>query len=667
MKNLFLLTAVPFAVISCGGSGGSSNEINAIEPILSISAGDDLNVQERSFVELEGGIQDVEGNEVITWTQVSGTMIELEDASSLTPSFRSPSTSTNEEIVLQLTVTKGDVSATDEITITVNDQTGSSQGIDEDPDGRRIRANTDRTSERKVSNSREVRTYNGSNNNVDNPLWGASFTHLVRMADADYGDGISTMAGETRPSARVVSNNVVAQEDGETIANEFGTSDFLWQWGQFIDHDIGLTDGAEEEEDILVPSGDVYFDPAGTGQATILFSRALYDPETGTSRANPREQENEITAWIDGSMVYGSDEERALSLRVSPDSPFLATSDGNLLPRNSDGLTNANAFGVQDDALFLAGEVRVNEQVGLTCMHTLWVREHNRIAATLAEQSPDEDGDTLFEEARRLVIAKIQMITYNEYLPALMGENALSEYRGYDEDTNPGLYNEFSVAAYRYGHSLVNSTLVRLDASGNTSVEGNLSLREAFFTAPDLLTSETDIDPFFRGLASQLSQALDTKVVNDLRNFLFGRPGQGGFDLLSLNIQRGRDHGVPSYNDMREVMNLDRVTQFSEITVDQELQAALAETYDSVDDIDLWVGGLAEDALVDEGSQLGELFRAMHIFQFEALRDGDRFWYQRDLTDDELEIVEGTTLAKVIRDNTSIGDEIQDNVFFVVN
>lgn len=126
-----------------------------------------------------------------------------------------------------------------------------------------------------------------------------------------------------------------------------------------------------------MPVGDTFFDPQSTGSATILFSRAIFDHDTGTSTRNPREQENELTAWIDGSMIYGSDEQRALAIRVGENSPYLATSEGNLLPFNTSGQTNGNAFGVEDSELFLGGEVRANEQVGLTVMHTLWVREHN--------------------------------------------------------------------------------------------------------------------------------------------------------------------------------------------------------------------------------------------------------------------------------------------------
>lgn len=664
LSSFVSIIALSSALTACGGDETDNSPAVPVNAAPIVDAGAAKTADERTPVELEGTLTDSEGDATIRWSQVSGPMVNLNSETILNPRFMAPPTNADATIVMRLTATDAQNTVSDDVEITINDRTPSPQGINEDTNNRRERARNDRNGNRPMIDSREVRTYNGTNNNLTNTTWGASFTQLARWGDADYGDLISTLAGSTRPSAREVSNKIVAQDEGVSIPNSFGTSDFLWQWGQFLDHDIGITDGAEESADIAVPIGDVFFDPNSTGEEVILFNRAFFDHDTGTSAADPRQQENEITAWIDGSNVYGSDDERALALRVSADSPFLASSAGNLLPFNTAGITNANGLGAADESLFVAGDVRVNEQVGLASMHTLWMREHNRIATILQSDFPTATGEEIFQAARRLVVAKLQIITYEEYLPALMGANALSPYTGYDPSVNPGMFNEFSVAAYRYGHSLVSETLQRFDADGAEVAGGHLSLRSAFFTAPAILTDETSIDPVLRGLATQISQELDEKANNDLRNFLFGQPGQGGFDLLSLNIQRGRDHGVPSYNDMREVMGLARVTTFAEITSDPTLQAALADTYTNVDDIDLWVGGLSEDALTAEGSQLGELFRVMHIRQFEAFRDGDRFWYQNDLTPPEMDRVRNTTLANVIRANTSIGDELQDNVFF---
>src|SRR5207253_3242120 len=175
---------------------------------------------------------------------------------------------------------------------------------------------------------------------------------------------------------------------------------------------------------VAVPTDDAFFDPNGTGDQIIYLNRSQYDPTTGTSIDNPRQQANSITAWIDGSMIYGSDAARAAALRTFSGGQ-LKTSAGDLLPFNSDGLANANdAHLVSDDQLFLAGDVRANENIELTSLQTLFVREHNRIAAALAAKNPTLTDEQLYQLGRRQVIAEIQAITYNEFLPALLGKNA---------------------------------------------------------------------------------------------------------------------------------------------------------------------------------------------------------------------------------------------------
>jgi peroxidase len=359
-------------------------------------------------------------------------------------------------------------------------------------------------------------------------------------------------------------------------------------------------------------------------------------------------------------MVYGSSNARAAAIRDGT-TPFLMMSAGDLLIFNEDSLTNANGFVADPTTLFLAGDIRANEQLGLTVMHTLFVREHNRTARLLAAVNPNASDDEVFEEARRRVIGHIQAITYYEWLPALIGEGALPPPSGYDDTINPTLFNEFSVAAFRLGHSMLNTHLWRLDATGEEIAEGHVALRDAFFTAPHYLQAEEDIDPILRGLATQAHQAIDPMIVSDVRNFLFGEPGAGGFDLASLNIQRGRDHGVPSYTAMRTAMGLPAVSSFAEISANPDIVAALDRTYHSVDDIDLWVGGLAEDPVA--GSQLGALFQAILVRQFSDLRDGDRFWYERDLPEPVAAEIRDTRLSDIIRRNTSIGSELQTNVF----
>ncbi len=505
-----------------------------------------------------------------------------------------------------------------------------------------------------------IRSIDGSGNNRQTPAMGAANTPLRRRLAADYADGVSQMAGADRPSARALSN-IISAHSQHSLPNEVSASDFLWQWGQFLDHDIDLTDGTSPPEPagIAVPAGDLHFDPDWSGDDYIAFNRSLYAIDTGTGSENPRQQINEITAWIDASNVYGSDETRAQALRTNDGTGRLKTSDNDLLPFNVDGLPNA---GGDSPALFLAGDVRANEQVGLTALHTLFVREHNRLAGIIARHKRHLDGDQIYEHARRIVGAQMQAITYNEYLPMLLGADALAPYRGYRQDVDAMISNVFSGALYRYGHSALSPALARLDKHGKEIRHGHLRLRDAFF-APHHITDEGGIEPLLRGLANQMCEEVDVYVVDDVRNFLFGEPGAGGFDLVALNIQRGRDHGLPGYNDARIGFGLQPAQTFADISSDPHIQARLASAYATVDDIDVWVGSLAEDHL--PGAMVGKLMYISLKEQFEALRDGDRFWYERSLGRDDLRVVRRSSLADIIRRNTNIKREIGDNVFRV--
>lgn len=661
-NSLFVFAA---SLVGCDDSSTNIANIVSNTPFV-VSVGADVDIEERETVQLSVSLSGTTTGITATWSQVSGPRVDIEDPTILSPNIIAPSVRNDEEAVLRLTVMNSlGQQSSDDITLTIQNLTNgpdgpSPQGIPNDGDDRRDRARNNRESPMMLDN-REVRTYDGSNNNVANPSWGASFIHLQRLAPSAYADGIDDLAGPTRPSARLISNEIINQDEGVSLLNTASGTDFVWQWGQFIDHDIDLTDGAEEPANISVPIGDIFFDPNSTGLEEIPLNRALFDLNTGFTTAEPREQENEITSWLDGSMVYGSGDERAAALRVGSDSPLLKTSAGNLLPFNEDSRTNANGFITDPTQLFLAGDIRANEQLALATMHTLFVREHNRIAAILEEDFPANTADEIFEATRRLVVAKIQKITFDEWLPVLVGETAIPDYSGYDSTINPSIFNEFSAAAFRLGHSMLNEQLLRLDAEGNEIALGNVELASAFFTAPAILTDEDSLDPILRGLATQTHQKLDSKIVHDLRNFLFGAPGDGGLDLASLNIQRGRDHGLPDYNTMRSAMGLTAVTNFSDISSDVDVVAALSSTYSTVNDIDLWVGGLAEDAV--SGSQLGELLQTIIVKQFTDLRDGDRFWYLNDLNNEERNRVRNSTLARIIQDNTGIGNELQNNVF----
>lgn len=496
----------------------------------------------------------------------------------------------------------------------------------------------------------ELRSIDGSGNNRANPAWGRAGEAFLRRNSIGYEDGRSAPAGGNRPSAREISNAVAAAEGSRP--NRRGASDFLWQWGQFLDHDLDLTTTAEPAEpfDVEIPLGDRQFDPDGTGAATMAVGRSAYKNVAGV-----RQQVNGITAYIDASQVYGSDAARARALRTLDGTGRLKTSAGNLLPFNTDGLANFPP----GDTSFVAGDVRVNEQVGLTAIQTLFVREHNVWADDARRRNPTWSDEQIYQHARAIVGAEMQAITYREFLPVLLGPNALRPYRGYQPRVDAGVENAFATAAYRLGHSLLSPSLLRLGPNRQPIAQGALPLASAFFNQPAL--TSVGIEPYLRGLAAQRAQELDNQLVDGVRNFLFGPPGAGGFDLASLNIQRGRDHGLPGYNQLRADVGLPRVESFDEISSDPAVRAKLAAVYTSVDDVDAWVGGLAEDHV--PGAMVGETFFTVLRDQFERLRDGDRFWYESYLPADLLRLVRSQTLAQIIRRNTAIRGELQDNVF----
>lgn len=495
----------------------------------------------------------------------------------------------------------------------------------------------------------------GRGNHVDNLNWGAAGEQLRRATTVDYLDGISEPAGSDRPSPRAISNAASAQVG--LMPNARGLSDFVWQWGQFVDHDIDLTEtGQIESLEIEVPAGDPEFDPGATGMAVIASHRSAFDEATGDSIENPRQQINGITAFIDGSQIHGSDYHRAAALRELSGGRLRMSEDG-YLPNNTDGYPNANPVHGPDAELYLAGDVRANEQSGLTALHTLFVREHNRIADEVVAASPDITDEEAFQSARRRVIALLQSVTYREFLPALLGEGSIPEYAGYDPTMNPQIANVFSTAAFRFGHSMVSGSLLQSYGDGETA-DHQLPVRDTFFN-PDVFHGGA-MTPTLRGLANQTAQEIDTFVVDDLRNFLFGPPGSDGLDLVSLNIARGRDHGLASFNQARIDVGLERIESFDQLTSNQNVQRSLAETYGHMDNVDVWVGAVAEDHV--DGASVGEFVQTVLTDQFTRLRNGDRFWHESLLGEDELAVVQSTTLADIIERNTDIAD-LPENLF----
>ncbi len=514
--------------------------------------------------------------------------------------------------------------------------------------------------------AQEYRTIDGSLNNYANPSWGSVNAEMPRLVPADYADGISAPNGINRPNPRDISNTVFSQS--ELKFDKTGLSDYVWAFGQFIDHDFSLVfDDPAEAAIIAVPTGDPDFDPQGEGLAIIPMFRSQGVDGSGVSPFEPREYANALTSYIDASVVYGSDEHRAAWLRSFQDGK-LKVSSGNLLPWNTisgeiDDAIDPTAPEMGDDThlndrLMVAGDVRANENVLLLSLHVLFVREHNRRCDELLAERPNMNDEELYQEARRWVGALLQSIVYNEWLPSMGVE--LEAYDGYDPFVNATINNEFSAAAFRLGHTMINSEIPRIGPDGLSIPEGPVSLRDAFFTPRDLL--DLGIDPMLRGMSVQVQQDMDNKLIDDLRNFLFGQPGAGGLDLAAININRGRERGLGDFNATRGVIGLLPYTSFEQIHSDAEVYEALTHMYGNVNNVDLWTGLLAEEHL--PGKMLGETLHKIMEDQFRKLRDGDRFFYLNDpaFTQSERDEISGTKLSMIIERNSGVS-RVPSDVF----
>lgn len=513
------------------------------------------------------------------------------------------------------------------------------------------------------------RSFDGSNNNLNFRDWGETGTQLRRGVLPAYGDGVSTLArrGQNNPGPREISNAINDQKGPKPSAN--GLSDMVWAWGQYLDHEIDLTEGAQptEEANITVAKGDPSLPKGGI----VPFNRSAFDPSTGTGPTNPRQQINQISTYMDGSNIYGSDECRAHVLR-SLEGGRLRTGDGDLLPFNTMGLPNAQPAGTSADEFFVSGDIRANENSILISMHTLFLREHNRVCTEInldpakygLESNPDDEA--IYQMARKVVGGLHQAITFNEFLPTLLGSDtsiAISPYQGYNPSVEASIDNTFSTACYRVGHTMLSETLF-LGPKGPK--QKTLSLEDAFFKPAQVI--KYGIDEFLQGAAGNCMQEIDVQVVDAVRNLLFSPPDMNDgvmHDLASLNIQRGRDHGLPDYNTCRQAYGLPPVYTFKEITQDGKVAKNLEKVYcDDINSIDPWVGGLAEDHV--PGANMGPFMGTVLKQQFERLRGGDRFWYENDpeLTAAVKEEISQTTLSEVILRNTSI-TQLASNVFNV--
>ncbi|KAJ2947239.1 hypothetical protein O0L34_g16949 [Tuta absoluta] len=525
------------------------------------------------------------------------------------------------------------------------------------------------------------RSMRGECNNPANPTWGAANSAFERILPPDYSDGTwaikASSSGLPLPSARTVS--AVLIPDGSYPSPTH--SMLFMQFGQFIAHDtsagVTFTLGNGSAISCCTNDGEGFLDPELQHWACapivadpqdifygqyrhkcMNFVRTQLAPTSDCSVGYGK-QMNGATHYPDLSHLYGSTPEKVKSLR-GPGGLLAVFNDyGRELPPLT---TTGDCLSVKEgSACFESGDSHGNQIISLTVFHTIWTREHNRIARALTRLNPTWDEETVFYEARRLVQAQFQHIIYNEWLPALLGPQIMQTFglnpsagyaSSYDPHVNPSLTAEFSTAAMRFGHSIVDGRITVPYPSTN-SVYETLSIPEVMFQ-PARLRLKHFLDRTILGLSRQPMQSVDPFVTEGLTRYLFHGGNPFGLDLATINIQRGRDWGVRSYNQYRRLIGLpafDDFYQFGPVTAQR-----LSSVYSSPEDIDLWIGGLLEEAV--EGGIVGPTFAHIIADQFSRLKRGDRYFYEYGsdvnpgvFSPSQLAEIKKVTLARILCDN----------------
>ncbi|CAK8685029.1 salivary peroxidase/catechol oxidase-like [Clavelina lepadiformis] len=532
------------------------------------------------------------------------------------------------------------------------------------------------------------------NNRVDKNKGRANRSYK-RLIQADYSDKRGSPR-KGRQNQKLPSTRLVSTVMSNSVTHESSVASHLVPlWGQYIAHDIAHTpviktdingDSLECNCDnpatvgcfnIQIPEDDVQNEEEGKTCFPLKRSQPVADSDDCDTSI--RQQFSDISAYIDLGTIYGSSQSHLNSL-MDPNSDigllrefdvrYHGRGGLDLLPVQSE-INSSIAETMQcpiihkprDLPCFVSGDVRVNENSALITQHTLWMKQHNRIARELASINPSWKGSLIFQTTRAIVTALEQIVTYDHFLPTIIGRKHMHRFGlnlvrkgywyGYDSTYDATVSNAFTAAAFRFGHSMIRSTLSRPQASWRNSRNSELTLKDSFFNSEPLMHVE-GAGSIVRGFLKDKAQKVDSSFVDDLRNFLFAEPGKYGLDLLAINIQRGRDHGIPSYNKYREFCGLKVAESFGDfVDMPEENRKKLASLYRHVDDVDLYIAGVSEYP-VEDGS-VGPTFACIISYQFRDIRKGDRFWHENGgifeyFTRDQLNALRSASFSRLICD-----------------
>ncbi|XP_076327258.1 peroxidase-like [Tachypleus tridentatus] len=540
------------------------------------------------------------------------------------------------------------------------------------------------------------RSFTGICNNIQQSSWGATHTPFVRFLPPAHPDGISapriSVTGGPLPPARLISTFI--HPDFDYPSGEL--SILVMSWGQMIDHDLTLAALPRDQNNmefsccggpnylqhqscltIDIPHDDPFY--SLYGQRCLDFKRLEAGQRPGCT-LGPRAHINLDSSPIDGNFVYGSTEEVARKIRLGkgglmrvwdvfkeyglkPLPPPLTENperDCNARPRHL--------------FCFIAGDPRINEQIHLTVIQTLYLRDHNRKAIELGRLNPHWNDERIYQETRHIIAASIQNIIYKEFLPMALGEETVNRYNltlqaegywnGYDPNVHMGVANAFQAAAFRFGHTHIQGMVRRYNKFHEFVGEDPLRI---LLKRPFIVYEPGKIDELIGGLINTPAQVYDPFITMEVTNHLFEKPPEPyGLDLISFNIARGRETGVPGYNDYREWCGLGRAKTFEDLEPLLNNNTALkySQLYKHPDDIDLWSGGVTERHLA--GAMIGPTFACIIARQFANSRRGDRFWHENSgfpsaFTPEQLQEIRKSSQSKLLCENADDIPTIQLN------
>ncbi|KAM9496643.1 dual oxidase 1 [Clarias gariepinus] len=533
----------------------------------------------------------------------------------------------------------------------------------------------------------EVQRYDGWYNNLAYHRRGTAGAPLMRLLSAHYADGVLQIKQLHLPNPRHTSNALTRGPSGYiSFHNRTVLSLFFGQHVMFEIMESRRPGCPSEFMDVMISKDDPVFGKNSTEEVLLQFQRVQWDHSSGQSPNNPRKQVNQVTAWIDGSSIYGTSSSWCDSLRSfqggllssgpSSDMP-LKTASNNFMWSAPDPSTGETG----PAGLYEFGNAWANENLFTVAEAIVWFRYHNYLATQLQKEHPSWSDEELFQNARKRVIATFQNIAFYEWLPAYLGFS-VPPYSGYQKSVDPGISPEFQIVTIALDLTVLPSGVYMRNRTCHyrnvTNLDGSTSpalrLCNSFWNrnSPNLQSGQ-DVDDLIMGMASQTTEREDPIITEDLRDYMYGSLQLSRTDAVAMAILRGRDFGLASYNQIREALNIPPVRTWEEINFNlsmahPEIFVELAKLYgNDINRLELFLGALLE---INEGP--GPVFTSIVLDQFERIRNADRFWFENQqnglFTEKEIQAIRNTTYRDVLLSTTGaeIGD-IQENVFFWLN